>query len=423
MTKSEVKYLIVFLCYSVVLISIYSIEPYTTKISISNTTVWWLLNICTLILFYIYKIKFYKESDGTYLKYVSYYLIWNIICIIRGAYGADNYWEWKGLITNTMSLLLPVVSYFATNILLTKMILKSYVKIALPLFFFIVLFITTDAYGFYLVPIAFFMLFFPVLENRIKIFVLVLTVLVLTIDLGARSNVIKFTIPILFMISYYFKNNISISILEIFRNLLFIIPFLLFTLAIADVFNIFNIKKYSNVDVTSKRVDSKGELNEEDISVDTRTFLYEEVLLSAKKHEYMWFGRTPARGNDTNYFELTFDSGRRERLGNEVGILNVFTWTGIVGVALLFLIFYFSTFISLHYSNNFFSKILSIYVAFRWLFLWVEDINNFSLNMFMLWLVIGLTNSRQFRIMTDDEVIVWVNDIFNFKKIKSLKTE
>jgi len=416
MNKGEIKYLIIVLCSSVVFISVYSIEAFTTKISISNTTVWWIFNISILTSFYIYKIKFYKTNDAIYLNFLTYYLLWNFICIIRGAFVADNYWDWKGLMGNTISLLLPLISYVATNVMLTKKILKSYFKVALPLFAVICLFITTDAYGFYLAPIAFFMLFFPILKNKTKILVSILTVFIMTIDLGARSNVIKFAVPILFMISYYFKSTISVYLLEICRKILFITPFLLLTLGVSGIFNVFNIKKYSNIEVTSTRVDAKGDLNEEDISVDTRTFLYEEVLSSAKKHKYWWLGRTPARGNDTDYFDLDFLSGRSERLGNEVGILNVFTWTGIVGVILLFLVFYFSTYISLHHSNNFFSKIFSLYIAFRWVYLWVEDINNFSLNMFTLWLLIGLMNSYKFREMTDEEVKIWVNDIFSFKK-------
>ena len=80
------------------------------------------------------------------------------------------------------------------------------------------------------------------------------------------------------------------------------------------------------------------------------------------------FGRTPARGNDTKTFTAeAYLTGKEERLSNEVGILNVFIWTGIIGVLFHFFIFYSSSYVSLHYSNNFLYKILSIFSAFRWL--------------------------------------------------------
>ena len=128
-----------------------------------------------------------------------------------------------------------------------------------------------------------------------------------------------------------------------------------------------------------------------------------------------WFGRTPARGNDTKTFTAeTYLTGKEERLANEV-ILNVFTRTGIISVILHLLVFYSISYVSLHYSNNYLCKILSIFSAFRWLNCWVENINNFCLNIFLLWLLIGIVNSRNFRKMKDIEVSIWPKDIFQFK--------
>ena len=62
-----------------------------------------------------------------------------------------------------------------------------------------------DAYGFYLVPIIFLMLFFPVLTLKWKLVLLAITLFVITADFGARSNVIKFSIPILVSLIYYYR--------------------------------------------------------------------------------------------------------------------------------------------------------------------------------------------------------------------------
>ena len=368
MNRTETKYFYAFITFSVVLISVYSVEPYTKQISISNTFIWWVINFSVLLAFFIYWQTYYKKGEGTYLNFVTYYIIWNLICIFRGFDTAKTYWEWKGLAGNSMSLLLPLISYCSTNILFVKNIFKTYLKFALPLFAIIFYFITTDSYGFYLAPIGVLMLFFPLFSRKTKIIIGLFTLLVLTVDLGARSNVIKFAMPVLFMTSYYFKQYIPIFLIETLRKLLFIIPFLFFVLAVTGVFNVFNFKQYSNVDFKETRVDATGETIEDDISSDTRTFLYEEVLESAKKHDYWWFGRTPARGNDTKTFTAeAYLTGKEERLSNEVGILNVFTWTGIIGVLFHFFIFYSSSYVSLHYSNNYLYKILSIFSAFRWL--------------------------------------------------------
>ncbi len=37
---------------------------------------------------------------------------WNAVCIVRGIFVAEIYWDWKALISNAMALMLPVVIFF-----------------------------------------------------------------------------------------------------------------------------------------------------------------------------------------------------------------------------------------------------------------------------------------------------------------------
>ena len=107
---------------------------------------------------------------------------------------------------------------------------------------------------------------------------------------------------------------------------------------------------------------------------------------------------------------------RGERLGNEVAILNIFTWTGIIGVILYLLVFYRASYMAVNHSNNTFSKILGIFLAFRWFYSWVEDINIFSLTNFFLWVMIGMCFYKSFRALSNKEVSSWVQGIFEKKK-------
>ena len=61
---------------------------------------------------------------------------------------------------------------------------------------------------------------------------------------------------------------------------------------------------------------------------------------------------------------------------------------------------------------------IGVYVAFRWLFAWVEDVNNFSLNYFMLMLMLGLCFSYSFRHMTDREITIWARGIFDVRYLR-----
>ena len=79
-----------------------------SSLPIGNTTSSWLL-----ILFFIVKEK--KESDLSFrdsnYKIVGFYLLWAAIGILRGYFVADNYWEYKNLVSNSFSLLLPLIVF------------------------------------------------------------------------------------------------------------------------------------------------------------------------------------------------------------------------------------------------------------------------------------------------------------------------
>jgi len=303
------------------------------------------------------------------------------------------------------------------NIKLLQSILTTYLKYVLPLFLVFFIIINTDSYGFYLVPIGFLMLFFPVLSVRWKWIIAIFTVLVMSIDLGARSNVIKFGVPSILMLLYYVRFNVSTKLLETIRITLIIIPVILFSLAVSGLFNVFEIDKYVKKDYNAVERDANGNIVEDDLKADTRTFLYVEVLYSAKVFNSWIIGRSPARGNLSETFGYGEDKSGRvgERLGNEVAILNVFTWTGIVGVVLYLFVFYRASYLAINQSNNIFSKIIGLFIAFRWAYAWVEDINYFTLTTVFLWLTIGFCFSRSFRSMSDKDVQHWVRGIFRFQ--------
>jgi hypothetical protein len=179
------------------------------------------------------------------------------------------------------------------------------------------------------------------------------------------------------------------------------------------------MSEYLKGDYVSVGTDNQGNRVEMSAITDTRTFLYIEVLESAINNNYWFLGRTPARGNDSNTFgvlasELT---GRNERLANEIGLANVFTWTGIMGVILYFLIFYRASYLAVNRSNNIYVKMLGVFIAFRWLYSWVEDVNNFSINYFMLMIIFGMCFSHSFRKMTNNEIIIWARGIFDARFI------
>ena len=412
--------------FSTLPVIIFSVYPYPGRFtdiitSFDNTTAWWLINSLILYVFWLSKQYFSDKSDSQDMIVIQLLLIWYIFSIMRGIFIAENYWDWKGLIGSSMALLIPIVAYASSNKMVLQSILSTYIKYMLPLFIVFAFLIAIGAYGVYLVPISFLLLFFPILTSRWKIIILLLALIVLVGDLGARSNVIKFAVPILLSLIFYFRKSLPKTLLEWARNLLFILPLILFYLAVTGVFNIFHMEDYIEGDYVSVRTTSEGEKAEDSLTADTRTFLYVEVLSTARVYNSWWIGRSPARGNISKLFGKDDMTGRGERLGNEVAILNIFTWTGIIGVVLNLIVYYRASYLAINHSNNIFSKIVGLFIAFRWLYAWVEDINYFTITTVFLWMMIGICFSKSFREMSDNEVAVWVRGIFD-KRYRNLNT-
>jgi len=406
----------------ILLITVSSVNAWT-NLPIGNATMWAIVYALMLIIFVKSRIYFFNKENKPYTYIVFIFLAWNIICIIRGMLVAENYWEWKNLMTTSMFLLLPLSIYVTTNKLIVQRILTIWLKYALPAFFIFLIFIHGDAIGQYLVPVSFLFLFFPVLKIKWKLVLIFFTLVVIVSDLGARSNVIKFTIPIFFASIYYFRLLIGKKLLETVRLVIFAVPLVLFGLGVTGVFNVFKMDEYIEGDYTSTS-EVNGEENEQELLGDTRTFIYVEVLESAIKNNYIFLGRTPARGNDSksfgSYLAYELKTGKMERFANEVSILNVFTWTGIIGVILHFLLFFKATYLAINKSNNIFIKIIGLYLAFRWAYGWVEDFSTLNLNTFFLWVSLGICFSKSFRAMSNKEFTLWVRGIFD-KRYRKLE--
>lgn len=424
-SKKRKEKLLAVISFLILLISFKSSNAWS-DLPIGNETFWWLIQF--IFIFIILKIKTSYTSPviGKKMFFVNIYLYWNIVCIIRGVFVAENYWEWKALLGTSFLLLLPLFVYIINSPLASQIILKIWFKYALFVFIPIFPFLWGDGVGKFLIPFSFLLLFISTLNFKWKVIVLLITVFVVVFDITARSNVIKFLLPLLIGHLFYIRKFLSIKILNSFRLLLLFVPFVLIFLAVSNIFNIFKMEEY----VGEYNTKSKSSLRydgseEESLTTDTRTFLYVEVIQSALRNEYVFFGRTPARGNDSftfgDYNKEVLNTGKQERFSNEVSILNIFTWLGIVGVLLYFLIFFKASYLAIKESNNFFIKLIGINVAFRWTYGWVEDFSLFDLSNIFLWLMIGMCFSESFRKMNDKEVKMWVKGIFEKQNTVSRK--
>lgn len=399
----------------IVLITFFSVNQWSI-LPLGGTFLIWVVQFLTVGIILWYKRKHFSPLNKKDYLIVKIYIIWMIIGIIRGIFVAEGYWEWKQWVVGSLTLSLPIFVYVFTNKDLLGYVLKIWVRFAIPFFF--VLFcwvVTPDAYHFYLSPVLLLGCFLPVLDLRWSFLFVVMLLLMMFADFGARSQVIKALISLLISLAYLMRGFISAKILKFAHWGFYWLPAVLLYLGITGIFNPFEgMEGSSGKYVNEKKVNGKKE--QEDLSQDTRTFIYVEVVSSAIEHDYVLFGRTPARGNDSVYFgSFTAEdlgTGKYERHNNEVCFPNIFTWLGLVGMLLYCMIYLKSSYLAVYKSNNIFMKLLGVFIAFRFLYGWIEDMNRFDIMNIALWMLISMGFSEQFRGMNNQEFKYWIRNIF-----------
>jgi len=382
--------------------------------SLTNTTVIWMVGLITVVSVLWCKSQYFIDNPKNY-RIVAIYFVWMLIGVIRGCFVADNYWEVKQLISGSFCLSLPVFIYAFSIPYITQKTLQIWVRIALPAFGLFFFLMVADAYHFYLAPVFLLGCFVPVLPKKWKIILLLLLLLMLVCELDARSQMIKSFITLMMCMAYWLKKHYPENILKWVHGLCYLVPIVILALALTDVYN----PLQTMAEEADERFEYMTEEGEASLATDSRTFIYEEVIASAVEHEYIWVGRTPARGNDSWFFGAfnaeELKTGKYERHMNELCHPNVFTWLGLIGVALYSLMYFKSSRLALFKSNNLWMKLLGVYIAFRWAYGWIEDINELNIRNVALWMTIAMGFSEKFRQMTDEQMNSWIVDIFKGK--------
>lgn len=395
---------------------------------IGNTATTFALDFLILVLLFL-QMKYQRIAftEKGYIV-VSLYLLWALFGIVRGMRVAENYWEYKNLVQNSFVLFVPLCVYAFSFPNLLRNILRAWYVFAI-LAYVLFFYWQVGISQFYLGPVFLALSFLPLLKKKLWIvIILFIGILLLTVNVyDARSQLVKAA----------FSFAVALGCLKVFRLkdfflktaywILLVTPVVFLYLGISGKYNIFDEMwtDYEGVYTTTKVDDESGREKEVDLSSDTRTFIYTEVIASAIDNGYVLFGRTPARGNDTNFFwDIAYDltathldfNIKHERSKNEVCFPNIFTWLGLVGMLLYIAIYVWAAYLGVYRSKNYYIKLTGLVVAFNFLYGWVENVTSFDILNFTYWTFISMCLSSRFRSMTDHEFKEWFNSLFGLKK-------
>lgn len=351
----------------------------------------------------------YKENSNSINtpKLIQFFLIslllWNVFSIVRGIFLASDYWDWKFLFFSSFSFsFIPLVFFVGKNLIYVKKIFRFILKYLFPFGFLLIpltLISNEELYSRLMIPVSLFIILIPYLKFKWKILVVLVAVTSILMVIGFRSNLIKIFFSLFLLLLYILYNYLPKILPRLIHLSLFIIPIALFILAIRGEYNIFaEMSNDEELITTNKHGD------EENLMTDTRTFLYAEVLTSLNNSENWIIGESAVGSYETNWFYDDGGAMKGKRYGSEVGILNILLRNGIIGVLIYLFLLFTVSFYAINYSSNILSKMLGIFIAFRWTYSFVEEFTQYDLNFYFFWLIIGLVSSNQFRSMSDLEV-------------------
>lgn len=249
---------------------------------------------------------------------------------------------------------------------------------------------SVDALGsFLLMPLFYVIIAFPLQSGRDRFLILIISISILLISITHRAGMMRillsYVIVLLYFIIMYFK---------ISKGLLYPVAFIL--LLIPFVFLYQGIQGESIFQTVLG--ESTAEYTQEDLRIDTRTFLYTEVLQDLKLNRAFPFGK----GIDAGYASESFQTWNRKVV--EVGFLQMLMRSGVVGFIVYFAVIFSAIFRALGKSKNQFLKCAALMLVGYFIMFFIENVLAFDLLNMVVWLVVGMCHSKDLLNLNDREI-------------------
>jgi len=355
-----------------------------------------------------FKSKLENHVPNSIKNLYKLWILWLLGNLIRSAFIATDYWDWKLLFLDAFFFsLVPLAFYIGENLEIAQAFFKYFFKYLFTYGFLLIPigFATNpELYPRLMIPISLFILFIPYIKFKWKALIIIVMITSIILVLGFRSNIAKSGFSLLLLLCFYYKSYIKQGLLLFSNLLLFAIPIVLLVLAVFYNYNVFEeMEKKDSATVE----DAAGEMS---FTTDTRTFLYVEVFSSIDYTHEWYIGKSSIGSYRSDWFYDTGGAMKGKRYGSEVGILNIFLKYGIIGVLIYFFLLLTVSWNAIKNSSNILSKMIGLFIAFRFFYSFIEEYTNYDLNFYFFWIAVGMVSSNKFRNMTDEEIKTFFND-------------
>ena len=348
--------------------------------------------VIAYLLYNLYGTRQYELLDGGFI-----FKSWLII-LFFGAVRAFliNYSSYAGIRDSLLALLNIATAFCAYlgGLENTKTYLKAFLIIILPCA--IISSLKWDAYGLtdvahILYPISLFLLLIPYVSKKCKITLIAITLYSFFHDISVRSNVLLLGFSIILLTLYFIsKYHYKIRFRKITWIACFITPIIFLFLGISGRYNFFT-------ELMSTKINISGGGKDRTYMVDSRTAVYEDVFRSFDGTGSLIFGNSPVTKIKT---QMNITERKEGRNRTESGFLNILYYYGIIGILCYMYLSMYASYLAIFRANNKLATLIGLYVAFKFLFIFIEEPNITMTTYF----AIGLCLNSVFRNMSEDDV-------------------
>jgi len=349
----------------------------------------------------------FKEFDGGGL-FVLFFLF-NVVMYIRGFFNIDSETDIYALMCSLffLSFLIPAYMFLAQTATLAP-IWRSLIFPGIVLCVICYLYPSSDGMMSMAHNASFlniFLLLLPFASKKWRRRIVLAALLVALLDIDRRS-ILACTF---FCLSLgVLANIVSQRIIKaVLYWALILVPITLFALGITGAFNIFQYMEdsYSYQTASSKR----------DMFVDSRTAIYDDVFSElSEKNAITWGlgGNGKTRTSLTEIKNASYEEKYKYgRPGTESGMLNYIQYGGLIGFLVYGVLLIVGSFRAVFKSNNQLMVLIGLFIAFKFLFSFLEDRIGFQPASFYLFLTIGMCYNVKFREMDDDEISEYIQRV------------
>lgn len=329
-------------------------------------------------------------------------LVWNIISIVRSIlFPDDSVTTILGNTTTSLALLVPFVMVFAmrkSSIRYFQKYLVVLLKLGILLFF--VFLIATGIYFnefsrptllLLLLPVVFSLTLFPHQTKKTNILITIAAILLFYVSY--RANVRTMAIRELMLFG-------GLTGLFLYRN--FNAKWV-FYVAFAGLFAPLVLIQQGVNSGESPFEEYLAFSDDDELSTDTRTFLYIELYGDLVNDGKLLVGK----GATGKYYSAYFSQVEGDaslRINMEVGALGILIKGGVIGLVLHLIVLYIATFYAFFRSRNTYVMGAGFIVLVHSILLFLENVITYNTYNFLIWFFVGICLSREMRQMNDSQI-------------------